>query len=51
MKTAWNDISSDSIVKGFTKCRFCVLDDMNLIDDDDLWKEDDENSLLVVGSA
>jgi len=43
MKTAWNDISPYSIVKGFTKCRFCVSD--NLTDDDDvLWKDDDENS-------
>ena len=45
MKTAWNDISSDSIVKGFTKCWLCVSDDMHLTDDDDdFWKEGDENS-------
>jgi hypothetical protein len=44
MTTAWNDISPDSIVKGFTKCRCCVSDDMNLTDDDVFWQGDDENS-------
>jgi len=45
MKTAWNDISPDSVVKPYTDCRFCLSDDMILTDDDDaVWQEDDENS-------
>jgi len=52
MKTAWNDISPDSLAKGLTKCRFCVSGDMNLTTDDDddggggggVWQEDGENS-------
>lgn len=47
MKTAWNDISPDSLAKGLTKCGFCVSGDMNLTTDDGgggIWQEGDENS-------
>jgi hypothetical protein len=42
IKTAWDDISPESIVMGFKKC--CVSNDMNGTEDDVLWKEDHEEN-------
>jgi hypothetical protein len=37
-KTAWNDMSPESIIKGFKKC--CVSNDTEETEDDDvLWEE------------
>jgi hypothetical protein len=41
-KTAWDDISPESILKGFKKC--CVSNDMNGTEDDVLWEEDHEEN-------
>jgi hypothetical protein len=42
IKTAWDDISPESIVRGFKKC--CVSNDVNGIEDDVLWEEDHEEN-------
>jgi hypothetical protein len=43
IKAAWDDISPESIVKGFKKC--CVSNNMNGTEDDDvLWEEDHEEN-------
>jgi hypothetical protein len=42
IKTAWDDISPDSIIKGFKKC--CVSNSMNGTEDDVLWEEDHEEN-------
>jgi hypothetical protein len=42
IKTAWDDISPESIVKGFKKC--CVSNDTNGTEDDALWEEDHEEN-------
>jgi hypothetical protein len=43
IKTAWNDISPESIGKGFKKC--CVSNDMNGTEDDDvLWEQNHEEN-------
>jgi hypothetical protein len=46
IKTAWDDISPESIVKGFRRC--CVSNDMNGTEDDVLWEEDHEEKTLVL---
>jgi hypothetical protein len=40
--TAWDDISPESIIRGFKKC--CVSNDMNGTEDDVLWEEDHEEN-------
>jgi hypothetical protein len=42
IKTAWDDISPESIVRGFKKC--CVSNDMNGTEDHVLWEEDHEEN-------
>jgi hypothetical protein len=42
IKTALDDISPESIVKGFKKC--CVSNDVNRTGDDVLWEEDHEEN-------
>jgi hypothetical protein len=42
IKSAWDDISPESIVKGFKKC--CVSNDMNATEDDVLLEEDHEEN-------
>jgi hypothetical protein len=42
IKTAWDNISPESIIKGFEKC--CVSNDMNGTEDDVLWEEDHEEN-------
>jgi hypothetical protein len=42
IKTAWDDISPESIVMGFKTC--CVSNDINGTEDDVLWEEDHEGN-------
>jgi hypothetical protein len=42
IKTAWDDISPESIVKGFKKCY--MSNDMNGTEDDVLWEDDHEEN-------
>jgi hypothetical protein len=42
IKTAWDDMSPEPIVKGFKKC--CMSNNMNGTDDDVLWEEGHEEN-------
>jgi hypothetical protein len=49
IKTAWDDISPESIIKGFKKR--CLSNDMNGTEDDVLWKEDHEENSSSSGES
>jgi len=49
IKTAWNDISSQSIIQGFKKR--CMSNDMNGTEDGILWEKDHEENSSSSGQS